>query len=385
MQTENNETHVLNTNEAKDTERNRDIALTRAEAEQILSGKRDWIYRCAVIASAVFAVISIIMMAAFKQHEEFFDASSRIGILVERVNAQEQSVSAPKRNVRTTFRDENQSRLVLPLREPIADSAVTIREEFTQNKYVITLSAYSKYMPNGVELVSDSTMMEAVGVYRQNEDVVVEVYCVEQYDYELVTDDSTLTVNFQEVGEQYAASAVIWLPYEDRNRLALPEWRQRLEKMAERQQVRLYLSSDMQEIYTQADVVRFANEIRADMVLGVQIDKTQEEQPYMTGVCNSAYFIPDYNSVNLSVVMAETFVEITGLKMNGFEEADSKDVLVSEAKVPSALIEISMTQKDLESVESEYQFNEKVVSALEKTIEDVLERYIKVEDRKSVV
>ena len=82
-------------------------------------------------------------------------------------------------------------------------------------------------------------------------------------------------------------------------------------------------------------------------------------------------------------MLFRSFVEITGLKMNGFEEADSKDVLVSEAKVPSALIEISMTQKDLESVESEYQFNEKVVSALEKTIEDVLERYIKVEENQN--
>lgn len=367
----------------KDNEPVTQAALTRAEAEQILSGKRDQIYRCVMTAVVFFAAVSVMVMFAFKQHEGFFDASSRIGILMESVNAQETRASASKLNVRTTFRDENSKRLVLPLKEPIAGSDINIREEFTQNKYVITLTGYSKYMPSSVELVSDSSIMDAVGVYRQQADVVVEVYCVDRYDYELVTEDTALTVKFQEIGEQYAASAVIWLPYEDRNRLALPEWRQRLEKMAERQQVRLYLSSDMQEIYTQADVVRFANEIRADMVLGVQIDKTQEEQPYMTGVCNSAYFIPDYNSVNLSVVMAETFVEITGLKMNGFEEADSKDVLVSEAKVPSALIEISMTQKDLESVESEYQFNEKVVSALEKTIEDVLERYIKVEENQN--
>lgn len=358
-------------------------ALTRAETGQILSGKRDRIYHCVMTASMIFAVVSVAVMIAFKQHEGFFDASSRIGILMESVNAQEAKASAPKLNVRTTFRDENGKRLVLPLKKPIAGSDISIREEFTQNKYVITLTGYSKYMPNSVELVSDSSIMDAVGVYRQQEDVVVEVYCVDRYDYELVINDSALTVNFQEIGEQYAASAVIWMPYEDRNRLALPEWRQRLEKAAADHQVRLYLAPDMQETYTQADVIRFANEMHADLVLGVQIDKTQEPQASMTGLCNTAYFIPEYNSATLSVVMAEAFAESMAVQMKGFEEAGSSDVLVSGAIVPSALIKISLTQKEMESVEREYQLNEKVVSALEKTIDEVVKRYIKVEEKEN--
>ena len=71
------------------------------------------------------------------------------------------------------------------------------------------------------------------------------------------------------------------------------------------------------------------------------------------------------------------------MQMKGFEEAGSSDVLVSEATVPSALIKISLTQKDMESVESEYQLNGKVVSALEKTIDEVVKRYIKVEEKEN--
>ena len=153
--------------------------------------------------------------------------------------------------------------------------------------------------------------------------------------------------------------------------------------MAAAHQVRLYLAPDMQEEYTQAEVIQFANDMHADLVLGVQIDKTQEPQATMTALCNTAYFIPDYNSANLSVVMAEAFAEITAVQMKGFEEAGSSDVLVSEATVPSALIKISLAQKDMESVESEYQLNGKVVSALEKTIDEVVKRYIKVEEKEN--
>lgn len=361
---------------SQDTNIEGDYALTRAEAAQIIAEKRDCLYRSMQIGSVIFAVVSIAMMVGFKVNEGFFDASSRIGILMESVTAQENELAAPKVNVRTVFKDEAKARLAIPLQEPISSEDVSIREEFIQNKYVITLSGYSANVPNGVELVSDSTIMDAVGVYRQNEDVVVEVYCRDLYEYELVTGTSSVTVNFKKISDEYAASAVVWLPYEDRNRLALPEWRQSIDKFAADNRIKLYMASDMQEKYAQEDVIQFANKIHADMVLGVQVEQNNEQQSYMTGICNTAYFIPDYNSAHLSVVMAEAFFEAAQIAMRGFEEGDDSYVLVSEATVPSAVIRISLTQKDMESVENEYRLNEKIVNALEKTMGDVLQNYI---------
>ena len=351
-------------------------ALTRAEIRQITAEKRDRLNRSMQISAVIFAVVSIVVMAGFKRNEGFFDASSRIGILMESVSAQENKFLAPKVNVWTSFRDEAGSRLIIPLTEPVSSEAVSVREEFVQNKYVITLSEYSQNIPNGLELVSDSTIMDAVGVYRQNNDVVVEVYCRDLYDCELVIDSSALTVNFKDMGDRYAASAVVWFPYSDRNRLALPEWRQSLDRFAADNHIRLYMASDMQEEYTQEDVIAFANRIHADMVLGVQVEETGEQQSYMTGICNTTYFIPDYNSAHLSVVMTEAFVEATQVGIRGFEEGDASHALVAEATVPSAAIVISLTQKDMESVENEYRLNGKIVEALVKTMGDILQDYI---------
>lgn len=353
-----------------------EYALTRAEAEQIIAGKRDRLYRSMQIVSIVFAVVSIAVMAGFKLNEGFFDASSRIGILMESVNAQESGLLAPKVNVRTTYRDEQKSRLVIPLQEPIAAEDISIREEFIQNKYVITLSGYSENVPNRMELVSDSTIMDAVGVYRQNEDVVVEVYCRDLYDYDLTMGNGSLTVDFKEIGDSYAASAVIWFPYDDRNRLALPEWRQSIDRFAEDNRIKLYLASDMQEEYSQEEVILFANRIGADMVLGVQVEENNGQQSYLTGICNTTYFRPDYNSTHLSVVMAEAFLETTQIEMRGFEEGGDSHALVSGATVPSAVIKISLIQKDMEGVENEYKLNEKIVAALVKTMGDILQDYI---------
>ena len=357
-----------------------DYALTRAEAAQLVAERRDRLYKSMQTIAIGFVVVSIAVMTGFKINEDFFDASSRIGILMESVNTQESGLSAPKVNVRTSFQDEKKSRLVIPLQEPIASEDISIREEFIQNKYVITLSGYSSNVPNGVELVSDSTIMDAVGVYRQNEDVVVEVYCSDLYDYDLVTGSSSLTVNFKEIGDSYAASAVVWFPYADRSRLSLPEWRQSIDQFAADNHIRLYMASDLQEEYSQEDIVLFANRIGADMVLGVQVEGNSEQQSYMTGICNTTYFIPDYNrayyNAQPSVVMAEAFLEAVQIQMRGFEEGGDRYVLVSEATVPSAVIRISLTQRDMESVESEYKLNGKIVAALEKTMGDIVQSYI---------
>lgn len=347
-------------------------ALTRAEEKQIIAQKRDRLYNLTLRAAIVFSICVAALLTGFKMNEDFFDANSRIGILMGSVNAQE-SVSAYKKiNVKAQFRDEKNARLVIPLTASLDAQNVSIREEFTRNKYVITLSGYSENIRDGVELVSDSDIMDAVGVYRQDHDVVVEVYCRDIYDYALTVGGNELTVNFEKLGDQYAAKAVVWFPYDDRNRLALPEWRQRLEEFAADNKLRLFMASDMQEEYTQSEVIAFANRIGADLVLGVQVEAENCQQSYIMGICNTSYFIPEFNSAGLAVMMAENFVSRTELDIHGFEEADSNEPLVSEATVPSAMVKIVLTQKDKNSVENTYKLNERILTALEDTMGGVV-------------
>ena len=108
----------------------------------------------------------------------------------------------------------------------------------------------------------------------------------------------------------------------------------------------------------------------------MQVEENNGQQSYLTGICNTTYFKPDYNSTHLSVVMAEAFLETTQIEMRGFEEGGDSHALVSGATVPSAVIKISLIQKDMEGVENEYKLNEKIVAALVKTMGDILQDYI---------
>lgn len=346
--------------------------LTSAEVEQIIARRRDQLYKKSAVVAVAFCIAAAALMASFKLNEDFFDASSRFGLLMESVNAQEENSAYPKINVKAEFDDKEESRLVIPL-DALADYGnITIHEEFTKNKLVVTLKGASENIQDGIRLTSDSRIMDAVGIYRQNLDVVVEVYCKETYSYAVENMGNALIVNFLPLRTNYDAVAVIYIPYEDKNRLELPEWHQSLEKYVSDNRIRLFMSSDMQEQYTQQDVIEFAETIGADVVLGIDVSvDAQAQQTTATAICNTTYFISDFNSAQLSVIFAEELVSETQITFLGFNEADESTPLVSMATRPSAMLKIAQSQKDAENVETVYKLNERIVAVIKNTLRGI--------------
>lgn len=348
---------------------NKEEALTSAEKELILSENRDRLYNSASKAAVLFFAAAVLLMVFFKFNEDFFDASSRFGLLLESVKAQEINETYPKINVRAEFSDRQESKLIIPLGAVTADEDIVINEEFTKNKLIITLKGASESINDGIKLTSDSKIMDAVGIYRQNLDVIIEVYCRETYAYELENTGRQLTVGFLPVRSRYDKLAVLYLPFDDRNRLSLPEWQQSLEKYTSEHNIRLFMTQEMQEPYTQQEVIEFANRIKADAVLGIEV-LTDEQilQTTGTAICNTMYFVPGFNSTQLSIIFAESFMSETQLGLSGFEEADENTPLVSSASCPAAMIKIVQSQKDADNVEAVYKLNERLVSAVKQTL-----------------
>ncbi len=352
------------------------IALTREEEALIVSLRRDRFYAQARAAAVAFCVLSIALMVGFKLNEGFFDANSRFSLLMESVNRTEENLSYPKLNVRAEFEDARQAQLVIRLDAPIAAENINVREEFTKNKIVVTLLGASETVQDGMRLVTDSAIMDAVGVYRQNRDVVVEIFCNDVYNWSLSRQEDRIVVDFQAFDRVEDKVVVVYMPYADRNRLAIPEWQQSLSKFAADNHIRLFLAYNMQESYTQEEIVAFANRIGADMLLGIEVKGgAQSTGVSAVTVCNTVYFIPEFNSAQLAILTAEAFADAAGAEPAGFRECGEEDALVRQAVVPAALIELSAPQQELDRVEALYKFNESILAAMKKTITDVFEMY----------
>lgn len=335
---------------------------------------RNKLYRVTLICTVCFAVLSCVLMIGFKRNEAFFDTHGHISILAENeLEAAIQDSSHTgynKRNVPVTFVDSQENKLVIPLTEQLEMSRITVREEFTQDKIVITLKEAKNCIAQNAEVISDSHMMDAVGIYRQKDDIVIEVYCKDAYAYEVNNQPDCLTLSFIPVREKYEKIAVVFIPYEDRTRLISMDWQTEMTKYAEENSLKLYLSATMQEEYTQAAVAAFANQIHADMLIGMVVQQSTEGNG-VEAVCNTDYFIPDFGNTELASLMGKAFSEHTGVEFAGYRTHQEKDVLLANAKVPTALAVIHIQTAQENTLELDYNLNHGMMSAVSEIIEQL--------------
>ena len=283
-----------------------------------ITQKRDRLYRGAVIAAILFAVATCGLLVCFKNFEAYFESHGRIAMVAEAALVGQDNVSlgsVRKKNFPVTVLDEPGAKLVIPFTAQIPKNKIAICEEFVQNKLVITLEDGVTYMEEGTVLTSDSTWMEAVGVYKNDGDIVIEVYCQEFCDYETVYENGILTLSFLPLRERYEKIVVVYTPWENRSNFLINEWNQSVQKLQENYQMKIFSTLALQEEYRSEDVISFANSVRADAVIGMELIDVDTTD--VVTLCNPDYFIPEFGNVELAALMQQEYMERTGMTAIG--------------------------------------------------------------------
>ena len=263
---------------------------------------QDRLYRHAVIWTIIFAVVSCAVMVTFKMNDAYFDSYSVV--LLQEDNAPQEQTSVARYNMKVELEDKAQSELILPLTQKLSADHVTVREDFVEEKLVVTMKGAASCLGSGSLVTIDSNILDAVGVYRQQEDIVLEMYCKDAYGYELSLEENQLVVSFVPLRSQYQIVSVIYVPLKDRERLVNQDM-QELDKIARAYGMKVYKTWQMQTEYSQQQVVDFANQIHADMLLGIGVEEGAGQDRIET-LCNAGYFIPDFGGVDLAAVMTDS-------------------------------------------------------------------------------
>ena len=180
---------------------------------------QDKLYRHAVIWTIIFAVVSCAVMVIFKMNEAYFDSYSVV--LLQEDNAPQEQTSVARYNMKVELEDKAQSELILPLTQKLSADHVTVREDFVEEKMVVTMKGAASCLESGSLVTIDSNILDAVGVYRQQEDIVLEMYCKDAYGYELSLEENQLVVSFVPLRSQYQIVSVIYVPLKDRENLSI--------------------------------------------------------------------------------------------------------------------------------------------------------------------
>lgn len=332
---------------------------------------QDKLYRHAVIWTIIFAVVSCAVMVIFKMNEAYFDSYSVV--LLQEDNAPQEQTSVARYNMKVELEDKAQSELILPLTQKLSTDHVTVREDFVEEKMVITMKGAASCLESGSLVTIDSNILDAVGVYRQQEDIVLEMYCKDTYGYELSLEENQLVVSFVPLRSQYQIVSVIYVPLKDRERLVNQDM-QELDKIAGSYGMKVYKTWQMQTEYSQQQVVDFANQIHADMLLGIGVEEGAGQDRIVT-LCNAGYFIPDFGGVDLAAVMTDSMNRVYSALEIQVMDAGEEYTLIHDASVPAAMTLYYTKQAATGRPETEYDMNRKLINALTDMYKQVLSTY----------
>lgn len=337
--------------------------------------KRDRLYRGTVIATVLFTLAACGLLFCFKYYEEYFDSHGRIAVVAEAALVEQKKATLSpirKRNFPVTIVDEPGAKLVIPFQVQTQKSNITVCEEFTQRKLVITLKNGTSYMQEGAVLTSDSAWMEAVGVYRHDDDIVIEIYCHDTCGYQTIYENGMLTLSFLPLREQYENLIVVYTPWSNRNNIHINEWNQTIQKLQDDYKVKIFSTIAMQEEYTAEAVIEFANRVHANMVIGMELVDSETAQVVTT--CNPEYFIPEFGNVELAALQEQEYAQKTGLTAAGIKNCEDTQDWIKASGVPTALTQFYFSL-DQKHVEQTYNLNQKMMEALANIVKQIADTY----------
>lgn len=327
-----------------------------------------------MVSTAVFAVLSLCLMLSFKLNESFFDTHGRIGYLAETeqntILEENAKAVSYKKNIKVSIDDKADQRLILPLLSSISIEKVSVREEFTAKKLVITLQDAIELIAGETLVTTDSSIMEAVGLYKQENNVVLEIYEKSFLAYDLQIEDNKLIVSFNKIEDSYDKKIIVYVPFEKKDRLYSEEWITSLKSIVGDNN-KLYLCSQMREEYTSEQVLDFAKEINADALLELDYIETYDPE-YVEIIYNEDYFIPYFGSTQLASLMKSCLEEKSELAVTAYKKAGEGDILVKDSKCPAAKA-VVYVQTHNEGIEEKYTLNHSLMESLSEVIKNVVE------------
>lgn len=272
-------------------------------------------------------------------------------------SAQEDSTTG---ELRFTEADETADYICIPLENNIAAENVTIENHYMDRQVWISIKgASSDYYVEAA--LSGNLSFITKGSYEIREDgVVLKLSTRELYECHSTLEEKQLYVEMIRPREVYDKIIVIDAACggSDMGITANDILEKDIVLDIVKQAKLLLDNTDIKVYYTRiedTDVtaesrVALANEVQADMFISIRLSSDEDEELYgIEAIYNANYYLPGFNSVSLADRVERAVVTRINGRGNGLYEAADSDILVQEAKVPVAVLQVGYASNTKEA------------------------------------
>lgn len=254
--------------------------------------------------------------------------------------------------------------LCIPLPESIKPEEVTVENHYMDQELWVSIKPENPEKIQGFyedNAASADRARVLEGHFEEDEKQIILRFRLDGlYEYQNVFRDSTLRVSFLHPKEVYDKVLVIDAAYggaefgvRDGNFMAKDvtlgiarELKSRLDET----EMKVYYTRMDDSYLSQESRSRLAELAEADMLIRIEAGSSEDTGRYGTEtVCNSRYFIPEFDSVKLADILEREVVTAISGKAAGLMEAGEEDAVVKNAVIPAAAVRVGYLTNEKEA------------------------------------
>lgn len=246
---------------------------------------------------------------------------------------------------------ENTHFLCIPLMEGIKSEQVQIENFYMEKEMRVYIEGMDEVFYE-TEAISGNISNILKGTYENVKGKILLTFQLSDvYEYRSVLEDNFLYIELVVPKEMYDKIIVIDAGHGGQDTGVMTEELtekdlslnivKKLKEKLDESDIKVYYTRMDDEDVADEDRVAIANQVKADMLISIHANEMEDSKIYGTQtVYNESFFIPGFGSLELADMLEREVVTAISGKGLGLVAAEEEDVVVWDATVPAAMIEV---------------------------------------------
>ncbi len=345
--------------------------------------KQETLLKWMLAASILFSAVSMTVML-------YFSATKTIVIAEETApeQAQEERVSGEREKERLHFQaGGKETELRIPLPAEIRADNIVIENRYLEHSLNIILTGKYREFYTGHALLGSDTRVTGGFVCEEGETTRLQILLSGPYEHQYIFENGTLALTFARPSELYDKIVVLdaagggsetgrmgcGLAEKD---IALKITELIMKKLADTD-IRVYCTRTDDVDVSAQERSGFVKDMEADLLVGIRAgaDENDADRCGIQSFYNADYVIPEFGNAELADLLERGAVKAGKGRANGLYEAPDTDILLRNAQIPAAAIELGyLTNEEEAALLSSSAYQDKLAEGIADALKEAFAR-----------
>ncbi|MEG1847378.1 MAG: N-acetylmuramoyl-L-alanine amidase [Lachnospiraceae bacterium] len=258
--------------------------------------------------------------------------------------------------------------LEIPLSANTTEEQILLKSDYMEHTLHIMIEGLDENFYEKSMIEGNSAYVDSLSYHYNNRVTELMIHLTDIYEYTAFYKNNMLYLEFELPRTRYHQLLVIDAGNQESSDDLTPMIAQKLKDRLAQTEIKVYDTCMDTENPSVEKRVAFANQIKADMLISIQVRESVETSENMVQtIYHPTFFIPYLSSIELSNIVEREVAKSIGCQGKGLIAAGKQDVIANRATVPAAMVELGHVT-DREEAKDTEAYADKVAEGLYNSI-----------------